>query len=445
MRTRVLSILSAVGAAVLMLSSPALAAPAGPVSTTPANFTPRLATSGIDGSVEQIRQLVPCGSNMYAVGTFSQIKRYSTVYTRNNAFSFSATTGAMTAWNPNVNGLVNSVALSADCGTAYLGGVFTSVNGTAVRNIAAVSTSTGAVVPGFASSAGGQVSAMLMSGSHLLVGGYFTSINNSAKGYLVSLNPRTGLDDNYVNLNISGTYVYRDDNNNASGSNATRIYNFSLSPDGTRLLAMGVFTSISGKSRRQIAMLNLGATGVTVNDWYSPEFDANCAVVQPFYVRDASWAPSGQALYVATTGYKPANGLGFRTSDPRAGLCDAAVAFPTTPTLVGHSWINYTGCDSLYSTAADANTVYVGGHERYASNASQCDNNNNGTAVEAPGMVGLSSADGRVIYNPTRGRGYGADDMVVTGAGLWIASDNAQNTDDCGRQYGHSGLCFFPY
>jgi len=27
--------------------------------------------------------------------------------------------------------------------------------------------------------------------------------------------------------------------------------------------------------------------------------------------------------------------------------------------------VNYTGCDSLYSAAADASAAYFGGHERY--------------------------------------------------------------------------------
>ena len=115
------------------------------------------------------------------------------------------------------------------------------------------------------------------------------------------------------------------------------------------------------------------------------------------------------------------------------------------------SWVNYTGCDSLYSTAADASTVYFGGHERWASNPLQCDNNTSGTAVVAPGMVGLSPLNGSVTVNPTRGKGRGADDMVVTGAGLWIASDNGFNTADCGRtapvapSHGHAGICFLPY
>jgi hypothetical protein len=66
-------------------------------------------------------------------------------------------------------------------------------------------------------------------------------------------------------------------------------------------------------------------------------------------------------------------------------------------------------------------------------------------------MAGLSPHNGKVTFNPTRGRGLGAQDMLITPAGLWIASDNAQNVDACGKTssgavaHGHAGLCFLPY
>ena len=41
-------------------------------------------------------------------------------------------------------------------------------------------------------------------------------------------------------------------------------------------------------------------------------------------------------------------------------------------------------------------------------------------------MEGLSPATGLLTFNPTRARGQGADDMLVTSAGLWIASDNPE-------------------
>jgi hypothetical protein len=436
-----------------VLSSATFATAAtGPVKATPASWTPSIASSGTDGTVELVRQLVPCGNLMYAVGRFSQIKQGSTVYTRRNVFSFNATTGAITSWNPNVSGtVVDSIALNSSCTTAYIGGRFTAVGATTAQNIAAVSTSSGAVVSGFARSASGEVSSLLMTGTHLLAGGSFTSINGSTRRYLASLNPTTGKDDGYVNLAISGTYVYTDQGGNKSSGNSTRVFGMELSPNRSRVLVTGVFTSVGGAHRQQIFMLALGATSATVDTWYSPEFNQYCATAIPFYVRGAGWSPDGNKVYVATTGYKPATGIGYKTSDPRAGLCDAVVAFSSSSvSTLSHLWINYAGCDSLYAVAADASTVYAGGHERWANNPRGCDFAGTG-AVAAPGMAGFSPTTGLLTFNPTRDRGDGADDMVVTAAGLWIASDNDFGSNACGKTStgapakGHAGICFLPY
>lgn len=59
-------------------------------------------------------------------------------------------------------------------------------------------------------------------------------------------------------------------------------------------------------------------------------------------------------------------------------------------------------------------------------------------------MEGLSPSNGLLTFNPTRSRGQGADDMLVTGKGLWIASDNYQNSAKCGGVSGHAGICFLP-
>jgi hypothetical protein len=425
-------------AAVLALAwsaGPAQAA-TGPVSSTPAAGTPQLANTG---STEQVRQLAQCGGTMYAVGTFTSIQRYTTTYARNNAFSFSATSPfKVTTWNPNVNGIVNSIAFSPDCSQAYLGGIFTSVNGTTVKNIAEVSTSTGAVNTAFASSAGGQVSTLLVYGSHLLAGGYFTSINgSSANPYFTSLNTTTGKDDGFLNLNISGNYQFP-----GVSSNPTRVYNQQLSNGGTLDLVMGDFTSVGGQPRQQIFMLNLAGSTASVTPWTSDEFSQACATVEPFYVQAAAWSPDDSEIYIGTTGYHPYDQP--TGGAPRTGLCDAAAAFPATQADVSHLWVNYTGCDSLYSAAADASTAYFGGHERWSSNPSGCDYAGSG-AIAAPGMEGLDPRAGTLTFNPTRDRGLGADDMLVTSGGLWIASDNSDGSSYCGGVYGYAGICFLPY
>jgi hypothetical protein len=445
----------------ILSAVPVAAASTGSVQPKPATYTPSLATTNTDGSVEVVRQLTPCGATMYAVGRFTLIKQVyptTTTLTRNNAFSFDATTGAVSTWNPDVNGQVNSVAVSSDCSTVYLGGSFTSVGGVAAKNLVAVSAATGQVISTFAHSAAGKVNNLVMTkyDAHLLVGGTFTSINGSARKYLASLHPSNGTDDGYANLSIAGNYVYTQQDGRQSAANQTQIYNMQLSPDGTKLLAEGVFTSVGSQARRQIFMADLGSS-LSVDPWYSTEFNQNCYVTEPFYLQAASWAPNMSQVYVVTTGYKPATGLGFSTTDPRYGLCDAVAAFPATASaLLTHSWINYTGCDSLFSTAADATTVYVGGHERWASNPNQCDNNKNGTAVTSSGMGGFDPSTGQVVTssNPLvgkyqRSRGQGADDELITAQGLWIASDNGilngSGSTTCGGVGGKSGICLLPY
>jgi hypothetical protein len=416
---------------------------AASVSPTPATGTPQLYPNG---TTEQVRKLVQCGGTMYAVGSFTRIQQGSsgTVYTRNNVFSFSATSPfTVTSWAPNVNGTVNTIAFNGtDCSTAYIGGQFSSVNGSSATNIAAISTSTGALVAGFAHSANGQVETIASHSGHLLTGGYFTSVNGSSHKYMASLSPSTGNDDGFVNLNISGNYHYCNSaGTRCAGGNATRVYNQQLSHSGTLDLVEGDFTSVGGQPRQQIFMLNLSGTTATVTGWYPTEFNEHCWFSEPFYTRAASWSPDDSTVYTATTGFHL---FDWNGSYPLTGICDTAGAFPATQTVVSHRWLNYTGCDSLYSTAADSTTAYFAGHERWSQNANGCNFQGSG-GISAPGMEGLSPSNGLLTFNPTRARGLGADDMMVTSAGLWIASDNLNNASQCGGVFGHAGICFMPF
>jgi hypothetical protein len=402
-----------------------------PVQTNPANWTPQMVAPAGAGYV---RQLVPCGGTMYAVGTFSQFKSPADggqTFTRNNAMSFSGSTGKMTAFNPNTDGIVNSIALDpANCGTAWIGGKFTTVGGQPAKNIAAVDTATGALKPGFGRSTDGQVNALLYTHGRVLVGGYFSSVNGVARAKLASLNPTTGAPDSYLTLGLTGSYP--------GNTNPTRAYNFTLSNSGARMLVTGVFTAVGGVHREQVFQLDLGTSAATLNSWTSSDFYVHCADSLPFYLQDATYSPDDSRVYVATTGYK-------RPTDPlHTGICDAAAAYPSSGGQVSRLWVNYTGCDSLYSVAADASTVYVAGHQRYLNNELGCDSAGTG-AVSRPGIGGVDAVTGRATaWNPTRSRGVGADDLVLAFGGLWVASDDQYSSTYCGNEY-HPGICFLPY
>jgi hypothetical protein len=424
---------TAVAAVVLGGASPASAA-TGTVGQVPFRNTPWLLHTT---PAQNVRRLVPCGSLMYAVGTISAIGQGSNTYSRGNAFSFSQTTGAVTSWNPQVNGTVDDIAFSPDCSTAYLGGTFSSVHGTAAANIAAVDTSTGAVRTGFLHSASAGVYTVDYTHGQVLVGGSFGKINGVARTELASLDPTTGAVTSWANLAISGTYP----------RTGKRIDNSQVSHAGDKLLIEGVFTTIQGQSRQQMAILDLGPTAVTLDGWNSPDLLQPCIDAESYYTRAGAWSPDDQTVYGVSTGYKPLTGSGANTRLPRSGMCDAAFAFSTVSTPQHFKWINYTGCDSYYGVVADENNVYVTGHERWANNPNGCDFAGPG-ALARPGLADLSPATGVANdWNPTRALGHGGDDMLLTDAGLWVASDNFKKggAQMCGHQTNHGGICFLPY
>ncbi len=442
LRNAPVAVLCALTASAAGLMPEVAAAQSGPASPNPDTGTPALAPTG---TTEQVRQLVACNGVMYAVGSFTEISQGGQTFTRDNIFSFSqAAPYKITSWAPDVNGTVNSIQLTSDCSHAFIGGKFTKVDGSAAGNIAYIRTYNNTMVQDWAHDANGLVDTILRTANgHLLVGGQFTAINGSGRKYYVSLNLSTGKDDGYLNLNISGHYTFP-----GAGVSNTEVYNQQLSPDGAHVLAEGTFTTVESNARQQIFMLNLGSSRGNVSTWYSSEFNQFCADKHPFYIKAAAWSPSQSTVYVADTGFVP---HGWNHQFPLTGLCDAVAAFPATRTGgLSHEWINYTGCDSLYSVAADDSAVYVGGHERWANNASGCNQAGPG-AIPARGLSGftpggtLLTAPGGTTGLYTRGRGLGADQIYRTSGGIWIASDNEDGTDTCGNASGLAGICFLPY
>ena len=145
----------------------------GAVSPTPAAGTPALVHK-TGNTKDRIRQMVQCGNTMFAVGSFSSVVQGGSTFSRTNVFSFSATAPyTITSWAPAVNGIVNSIAFNGtDCTDAYIGGDFSSVNGTAVTDIAEIDTTAGDVVPGFGTSTpAARWRRCSVVDKHLLVGG----------------------------------------------------------------------------------------------------------------------------------------------------------------------------------------------------------------------------------------------------------------------------------
>ena len=90
--------------------------------------------------------------------------------------------------------------------------------------------------------------------------------------------------------------------------------------------------------------------------------------------------------------------------------------------MVKHTWINFDGCDGLYSVAADNKLVFVGGHNRWFDNPHQCNNNNSGKARPAQGIAGLTVAHGAL--------GIDWQQRVIGGG---VGSDCFSGVAACGR------------
>jgi hypothetical protein len=371
------------------------------VSANPANFTPNVASGAV-------HKLLRVGGTMYAGGTFSSVSTPAGVspggtFTRSNIVAFNATSGAISSFAPSVNGEV--WAMASDGASLWIGGTFTSVNGVARRAVAKLNPTTGAVDSAFNMNlASGKVTELALVGGRLIAGGTFT-------GKLRAVNPLTGANTGYLNLSISGTV--------ADNAGPVEVYRFAVNPAGTRLVAVGNFTSVGGQTRYRAFMLTLGTTSGTLNSWYYPPLQNLCrADSLPDYMRDVDFSPDGSWFAFVSTGFIPqAGGVG-------RDLCDAAARFETgDPNPTRPTWINYTGGDTLHSVAATDVAVYVQGHQRWLNNP-QGSNSAGPGAVSRPGIGAINPATGLALgWNPTKERGVGGKDLYVTSQGLWVGSD----------------------
>lgn len=98
------------------------------------------------------------------------------------------------AFDPDVNGEVRAVAVSADGSTVYFGGTFTEVNGQTRTKVAAVDASNGNLKSSFnVTIPSSNVEALVVrSDGHLFVGGSFSSVNGQGQRALALVHGQSG-------------------------------------------------------------------------------------------------------------------------------------------------------------------------------------------------------------------------------------------------------------
>jgi Domain of unknown function (DUF5122) beta-propeller len=399
-------------------TSPASAdmAQAAVVSANPVDFTPHV----LDGTVWALALV---GDTVVVGGSFTKVTDSSRrqTYARKNVFAYGLRDGTVRSFAPTVDGAVYALA-AGPSGTVYLGGAFKTVNGTPQRGLARVSVADGERITTFGGQINwGDVRALEVAGSRLYAGGTFSAINGVARAGLARMNPVSGAVDTGFDTRLS-----------APGLSRTRVEHFDISPDGTRLVAIGALLKVGSVDRTQIAMFDVSGAAATLMSWYTDAYKAECMKGFDTYLRQVKFSPDGRYFVVAATG---------RASSPTK-LCDSAARFETAGTGRHEpTWVQRTGGDSLYAVAVTGAAVYVGGHQRYLDNPYGSDAKGPGPgAVSRVGIGAVSPTTGKALaWNPTRTRGVGVRAFLVTPGGLIVGSD----TEQLGKEY-HGRIGMFP-
>ena len=198
---------------------------------------------------------------------------------------------------------------------------------------------------------------------------------------------------------------------------ALSILSADVSPDGTKLVAIGNFTKVNGLDRYQIAVLDIAPSGtnrVSVANWSTGLYGDGCSASFQSYMRDVDISPDGNYFVVVTTG-------SFST----VYLCDTVARWDLSRTgsNLTPEWTNYSGGDTFTAVGIAQNVIYVGGHQNYMNNPYIGDAIGAG-AVRRDGLAALDPRSGATLnWDPSRERGYGVYGFEITDTGLWIGSD----------------------
>jgi hypothetical protein len=218
-----------------VVSSPAaLAATAVPYSSTP---VASWRTDGVGYATAII------GNTAYVGGDFTHVisPNGSQTLSRTGLAAFDLTTGALiSTFTANVNGTVYSLA--TDGTKLFVGGTFSTVNGAAHQNIAAVDPTTGAALA-WKGSAGGTVYALQANGARVYAGGSFLYFGGTPAARLGAASTADGTRQAWAPVA---------DNT---------VHALAVSSDGSAIWAGGEFTSINAATHTShIAEINPSGT-----------------------------------------------------------------------------------------------------------------------------------------------------------------------------------------
>ena len=208
--------------------------PADP-ATPPTVAMDGLPTAQIDGVAWA--QIV-VGRTVYVAGKFTRARPAGAAagvntVTRNNLLAYDLDTGVLkTTFVPNLNAQALSLAAPPDGSRIYVGGDFTTVNGTSRSRIAALNPTTGALLTTFDARADSSVAAIVATSDTVYLGGKFNSVNSTARGRLAAVRATDGALLSW-----------------APQANNGQVKAMIMSPSGDKIVVGGNFTTLNGSDR----------------------------------------------------------------------------------------------------------------------------------------------------------------------------------------------------
>ena len=224
--------------------------PTGQSSQEPPYTAAPLPTAQIDGVAWG--QLV-VGDVVYVVGDFktarpAEAPKGQQEVPRSNILAYDLTTGELIEdFAPTLNGAGRSLALSEDGKTLYVAGEFDRVDDESHSRLAAfdISQGHGTLISSFRPVFSTTVKDIAVAGDTLYAGGYFTKVNGQQRVRLAALKASTG--------------ELTDWTASAEGPNA-QVYAIEVSPDHSKVVIGGSFSSVNGSSKPGYGMALLSAS-----------------------------------------------------------------------------------------------------------------------------------------------------------------------------------------
>ena len=136
-----------------------------------------------------------------------------------------------------------------------------------------------------------------------------------------------------------------------------------MTPDGSRLVAIGNFRTVSGQRRVQVAMIDTSGAQAALTDWSTTRFSMACSQNFPTYTLGIDISPDGKYFVVGTGGAFNGGAAPARCATRSPAGRSTGPGPDQQPT-----WVDYMGGDTTTAIDITGAAVYIGGHFRWANN-----------------------------------------------------------------------------